>query len=167
MIRLQLEQLELFQKEDKLLTTLVLSLSPSAKSRERINIEIGRPAVSEKFKQKIIQFLEGPDISYCKPERSNTVYWRKMIRVIKFTSQNIYLLWIIKDTIELYNLENALQKVSYYTVQQLLKNEKHFFKIGESNDDYCRSEKCENVELLHIGVKYSSKRNGHDDLTLK
>ena len=145
----------------------MLSLSPSSKSRERINIEIGRPAVSEKFKQKIIHFLEGPDILYCKPGRSDTVYWRKMIRVIKFTSQNIYLLWTIKDTVELYNLENALRKVSYYMVQQLVKNEKHLFKSGESNDHYCRCKKCENVELLLIGVKYSLKRNGHDHLTLK
>ena len=114
----------------------MLSLSPSSKSREGINIEIGRPAVSEKFKQKIIHFLEGPDILYCKPGRSDTVYWRKMIRVIKFTSQNIYLLWTIKDTVELYHLENALRKVSYYMVQQLVKNEKHLFKSAKTLSCY-------------------------------
>ena len=87
-----------------------------------------------------------------------------MIRVIK---SKHYLLWTLKDTVELFNLENPLGKVSYHMVQQMVKNEKHLLNIGESKDDDCRCEKCENVELLLLGVKHSLKRNGHDDLALK
>ena len=60
--------------------------------------------------------------------------------------------------VELFNTENPLEKVSYYVVQQIIKNEKHLFKIGESKDDDCRCEKCENVELLLSGIKQSFKK---------
>lgn len=40
-------------------------------------------------------------------------------------------------------------------------------KTGESKDDNCRCKKCKNIELLLLGVKYSLKRNDHDDLALK
>ena len=46
-------------------------------------------------------------------------------------------------------------------MQQIIKNEKHLFKIGESKDDDCRCEKCENVELLLSVIKQSLKKNGH------
>ena len=51
---------------------------------------------------------------------------------------------------------------------QIIKNEKHLFKIGESKDDDCRCEKCENVLLLS-GIKQFEKKNGHNELafTLK
>ena len=52
-------------------------------------------------------------------------------------------------------------------VQQIVKNKKHLFKIGESKDDDCRCEKCKNIQFLLLGVKYLLKRNGHDNLALK
>ena len=60
--------------------------------------------------------------------------------------------------VELFNIEKPLEKVSYYGVQQIISNEKHLFKIGESKDDDCRCEKCENVELLLSGIKQSLKK---------
>ena len=42
--------------------------------------------------------------------------------------------------VELFNIEKPLEKVSYYGVQQIISNEKHLFKIGESKDDDCRCE---------------------------
>ena len=77
-------------------------LSPSSKprvltsARKRINNEIGYPAVSEEFKQKIIHILERPNILHCKPGKSATVYWGKMIKMIKFTSQNITFYELLK-----------------------------------------------------------------------
>ena len=68
--------------------------------------------------------------------------------------------------VELFNIENLLEKVSYYVVQQIIKNEKHLLKIGESKDDDCRCEKFENVELLLSGIKQSLKKNGHNELVL-
>ena len=56
--------------------------------------------------------------------------------------------------------------MSYYAVQQIIKNEKHLFKIWESKDDDCRCEKCENVELLLSGIKQSLKKNCHNELAL-
>ena len=40
-------------------------------------------------------------------------------------------MWIIQDMVELFNTENPLEKVSYYVVRQIIKNEKHLFKIGK------------------------------------
>ena len=78
---------------------------------------------------------------------------------IRYINQNItscgqssLVLWT-----KLFNIENSLEKVSYYAVQQIIKNEKHLFKIGESKDD-CRCEKYENVELLLSGIKQSLKK---------
>ena len=68
--------------------------------------------------------------------------------------------------VELFHIENLLEKVSYYVVQKIIKNENHLFKIGESKDDDCRCEKCENVEMLLSGIKQSSKKNGHNKLAL-
>ena len=50
-------------------------------------------------------------------------------------------------------------------MHQIIKNEKHLFKIGESKDDDCRCEKCENVELLLSGIKEFEK-NCHNELAL-
>ena len=72
----------------------------------------------------------------------------------------------IQGMVELFNIENPLEKVSYYVVHQLIKNEKHLFKIGKSKDDDCRCEKYENVELLLSGIKQSLKKNGHNKLAL-
>ena len=75
-------------------------------------------------------------------------------------------MWTIQNMVELFHIENLLEKVSYYVVQKIIKNENHLFKIGESKDDDCRCEKCENVELLLSGIKQSSKKNGHNKLAL-
>ena len=37
-----------------------------------------------------------------------------------------------------------LEKCLYYVLQQIIKNEKHLFKIGESKDHDCR---CESVRM--------------------
>ena len=49
-------------------------------------------------------------------------------------------MWTIQDMVKLFNIENPLEKVPYYVLQQIIKNEKHLFKIGESKDDDCRCE---------------------------
>ena len=121
-------------------------------------LELGCPVISAEFKERVIHFLERPDISYCKPGRADTVYCGKNNRGDKIYKSKHYLLWTIQDMVELFNIENSLEKVPYYLVQQIIKNDKHLFKIGESKDDDCRCEKCENVELLLSGIKHSLKK---------
>ena len=55
--------------------------------------------------------------------------------------------------------------MSYYIVQQIIKNEKCLFKTGESDNGDCRCEKCENMELLLSGIKQFEK-NGNNELAL-
>ena len=156
------------QKKAQILTHLVSHLSPNTKAkvfcsaRKKISLELGHPVISAEFKERVIHFLERPDISYCKPGRADTVYCGKNNSGDKICKSKHYLLWTIQDMVELFNIENLPEKVSCYAVQQIMKNEKHLFKIGESKDDDCRCDKCENVELLLSGIKQSLKKNGHD-----
>ena len=73
-----------------MLSHLVSHVSPNAKAkifcsamksaRKKISLELGRPVISAESKEKVIHFLERPDIvnleelEYCKPGRADTVY---------------------------------------------------------------------------------------------
>ena len=81
-------------------------------------------------------------MSYCKPGRADTVYCGKGEKVYR---SKHYLLWTIKEALELYNSEHST-KVSYHAVQQVIQDEKHLFKIGETTEDDCRCEKCQKCE---------------------
>ena len=148
------------QKKAQILSHLVSHLSPNTKAkvfcsaRKKISLELGHPVISAEFKERVIHFLERPDI----PGRADTVYCGKNNRGDKIYKSKHYLFWTIQDMVEIFNTENPLEKVSYYVVQQIIKNEKHLCKIRESKDDDCRCEKCENVELLLSGIKQSLKK---------
>ena len=152
------------QKKAQISSHLVSHLSPNTKAkvfcsaRKKILLELGRPVISAEFKERVVHFLERPDISYCKPGRADTVYCGKNSMNDKIYKSKHYLLWTIQDMVELLNIENPLEKVSYYVVQQIIKNEKHLLKKGESNDDDCRCERWENVVLLLSGIKQSLKK---------
>ena len=131
------------QKKAQILSHLVPHMSPNTKAkvfcsaRKKISLALGHPVISTEFKGRVIQFLERPDTSYCKPGRADAVYCGKNNGGDKIYKSKHYLLWTIQDMVELFNIENPLQKVAYYVVQQIIKNEKHLFKIGESKDDDC------------------------------
>ena len=152
------------QKKAQILSHLVSHLSPNTKAkvfcsaRKKISLELECPVISAEFKERVIHFLERPDISYCKPRRADTVYCDKNDRGAKIYKSKHSLLWTIQNMVELFNIENLLEKVLYYVVQKIINNEKHLFKVGESKDDDCRCEKCDNVELLLSGIKQSLKK---------
>ena len=81
----------------------------------------------------IIHFWGGQIYHTVNPKEQTLSIMIKTIGVI-YKSKH-YLLWTIQDMVELFNIENLLEKVSYYEVQQIIKNVKHLFKIGESKDD--------------------------------
>ena len=64
------------QKKAQILSCLVSQLSPNTKSkvfssaRKKISLELGHPVISAEFKERVIHFLEKPDISYCRPCKS-------------------------------------------------------------------------------------------------
>ena len=83
------------QKKAQILSHLVSHLSPNTKAkvfcsaRKKISLELGRPVISAEFKERVIYFLERPDISYCKPGRAALSIVVKTIGVIKYIDQNI------------------------------------------------------------------------------
>ena len=67
----------------EILSHIVSHLSPNTKAkvfcsaRKKISLELECPVISAEFKERVIHFLERPDISYCKPGRAGTVYCGK------------------------------------------------------------------------------------------
>ena len=112
------------QKKEQILLHLVSHLSPNTKAkvfssaRKKISLELGRPVISAEFKERVIHFLERPDISYCKPGRADTVYCGKNDSGDKIYKSKHHLLWTIQDMVELFNIENRLEKLSYCVIVQ-------------------------------------------------
>ena len=123
---------------------------------------MGRPTIPEETRKALVSFLERPDISYCKPGRGDTVYCGKNQAGEKIYKSKHYLLWTLKELVEIFNIDNSIQ-ASYYFMQKTVESEKHIFKIGDTAEDDCRCDKCENVELLLISVKNTLK-DSHPDL---
>ena len=69
------------QKKAEILSHLVSHLSPNTKAkvfcsaRKKISLELGYPVISAEFKERVIHFLDRPDISYCKPGRADSLLW--------------------------------------------------------------------------------------------
>ena len=108
------------QKKAQILSNLVSHLSPNTKAkvfcsaRKKILLELRRLVISAEFKKRVIHFLERPDISYYKLGRADTVYCGKNNSRDKIYKSKYYLLWTIQGMVELFNIENPLEKVPYY-----------------------------------------------------
>ena len=61
------------------------------------------------------------------------------------------MLWTIKELVALFNKEHDFI-VTYYSLQQVIKQEKHIFYSSQIFEDDCRRTKCENAELLLTGI---------------
>ena len=78
---------------------------------------------------------------YCgKDEDGNRTYKSKQ-----------YLLWTFREIVEKFNNEHN-DKIAY-AVQQTVKSTKYIVKIADTPEDDCRCERCENAELLLMGIK--------------
>ena len=148
-------------KKRQVLSRIISSLSPVSKkhvftsARKKLSLNAGRPSISDDTKETIKAFLERPDISYCKPGRNDTVYCGKNNEGIKEYKSKHYLLWTIREILDLFHKEHV--NTTYYAIHQVIANEKHICKVGDAADDDCRCEKCENVELLLTAIKQSLK----------
>ena len=112
----------------------------------------GRSSILKTTKEAVMSFLEVPDIINCKSGRKDTVYCRKDSNGEKIFKPRHYDLWTYKEIVGLYNSENELQ-ITYYTIQKIVSEEKHFLSASSTPEDGSRCEKCENLELLLHSVK--------------
>ena len=81
------------------------------------------------------------------------IYCGKNNEGIKEYNSKHYLLWTIREILDLFNKEHV--NTTYYAIHQVTANEKHICKVGDAADDDCRCEKCENVKLLLTAIKQS------------
>ena len=100
-----------------------------------------------KNKEVVMSFLKCPNISYCKPGRRDKIYCGKNKNSEKVYKPKHYLLWSLKEVVEMFNNEHDFN-ITYYNLQKLLKLEKHLLLSSQTPEDDCQCEKCENSELL-------------------
>ena len=63
---------------------------------------------------RIVAFLERPDISYCKPDRKETVYCGKDLNGVSVYKPKHYLLWTLHETLNQFNPDESFT-LTYYT----------------------------------------------------
>ena len=112
----------------------------------------------------LIAFLERPDISYCKPGQGDTLYCGKNEMGDKIYKSKHYLLWTFKELVEQYNADrdDGSDEISYYFLRSTVEAEKHIFKVSDTTEDDCCCKKCENLELLLIGIRRAIHKENKD-----
>ena len=74
------------------------------------------------------------------------------------------MLWTFKELVELYNADrdDGSDEISYYFLRSTVKAEKHVLKVSDTAEDDCRWEKCENLEVLLIGIRRAIHKENKD-----
>ena len=154
--------------EVKVLSALVKRLSPSKKknifsdARKEWSFTPGWPSKVLQNKNSIIAFLELPDINYCAPSRKDTAYSGKSSD-IKIYQPKHYLLYTYNKLLSLFNEENEA-KVSYSQVREIIASEKDLVMQGNTPEDDCRCETCENSELFLQSTEVYFNKEKQKDL---
>ena len=118
----------------------------------------------EQQREKVRNFIEQPDISWCSPERDDTIYCGKKDGV-KINKAKRYLLNSLREIVSLYNEEHADEKpTTYYQVRDNVEKEKHLILQDKKLDDDCKCEVCENAELLLGAAKTYLKKNEKNEI---
>jgi len=142
----------------KVISALVGSLTPKSKNsvyrrgRKKLNLEKPGPKRNPDVYKAILDFLYQPDITYCTPNRDDAVYCGKDENGNSQYKSRRYLLYSILEIVALFNEENE-EKVTYHKVREVINNEKEIIFQGDTPDDDCRCETCENAQLLLDAVK--------------
>ena len=80
---------------------------------------------AEESNKKILDFLEQSDIAYVCPGRKDTVYLGKDVTGERIYKAKHYLRWTFDEIVAMYNEDNPEDKVSYYRIQKLVKENKY------------------------------------------
>ena len=122
---------------------------------------------AEESNKKILDFLEQSDIAYVCPGRKDTVYLGKDVTGERIYKAKHYLRWTFDEIVAMYNEDNPEDKVSYYRIQKLVKENKYLKTIQEKPDDDCHCESCENVELILECLVCVLKRENESEMRRK
>ena len=114
---------------------------------------------------RILKFLEQPDISYVCPGRKDTVYVGKDERGESIYRAKHFLRWTLDEILSMYNDgKDDCDTVSYYRVQKVVSQTKHLKLASEKPDDDCRCEQCENVELILDSIYKTLRKEDERDM---
>ena len=113
-----------------------------------------------------LSYLEHPDISYCKPGgRRDRIYCGKNENSEKVYKPKHYLLWSLKEVVDMFNNEHDFNIT--YNLQKLLKLEKHLLLFSQTPEDDCQCEKSENSEMLLTSIKGTLIKSNYHELASK
>ena len=150
--------------------SLVKSLSPTKKTtvssagRKKLSWSSATGPRDEQQREKVRNFIEQPDISWCNPGRYGNVYCGKKDG-FKICKAKHYLLNSLREIVSLYNEEHADEKpTTYYQIRNTVEREKHLILQDKKQDDDCRFEVCENAELLLDAAKTYLKKNEKNEI---
>ena len=122
---------------------LVHGLSPKSKilvfkaSGRRMHDMVGQPNIPKATIDRIIAFLERPDISYCKPDRKETVYCGKDLNGESVDKPKHYLLWTLREILNHFNSDERFT-FTYYFLQKIVSEQKHIIHVGKTGGVDCR-----------------------------
>ena len=155
-------------KKKQIISKILSNFSPTGKeifaSARKSTSSAGCPSSGTiKNKEVVMSFLKLPNISYCKPGRRDTIYCGKNKNSEKVYKPKHYLLWSLKEVVEMFNNEHDFS-ITYYNLQKLLKLEKHILLSTQTPEDDCRCEKCENSELLLTSIKGTLIKSNYYEL---
>ena len=142
----------------KVISNLVTQLSPHSKTSVFASAwrSLNKPGQPQKKTtevwDRIVSFLEKPDISYCCPGQKDTVYCGKSEDRKKMFKPKHYLLHTIREVVAAYNEEHQ-EPITYYQMRDVIANERNIVTQALTPDDNCRCEMCENDELLLEAIK--------------
>ncbi|XP_066932919.1 glutamic acid-rich protein-like [Clytia hemisphaerica] len=92
-------------------------------------------------------FFERPDITYTNPGRKDHVYLGK-VNGEKLFAQKRYLLWTLREVLEILNDEKNQLKFTFRQMYKYIKTKKQIIFQGDIPDTSCLCEVCENTCLI-------------------
>ena len=116
-------------------------------SQRSVHDMAGQPNIPKVTTDRIIAFLERPDISYCKPDHKETVHCGKDLNEESVYKPKHSLLWTLHEILNQFDLDESFT-LTYYTLQKIVSEQKHYPCRRETAKDDCCCEKCENNKLL-------------------
>ena len=146
---------------------VIKSLASKFNVKVKLTQKVGRKKneLTEQENQWLVEFLNRPDISYTTPGRRDNVYRGKLDKVKKF-GQKRYLLWSIRDIMDLINGSKIVEsdsvmdtfelqfgkKLTFRQLYDLFKRNKQYIFNRKIAQWSCLCEICENAIFLVNGL---------------
>lgn len=154
---------------------ILQNLASKYQIRVKLHEHRGRPRklLTQEKKDWMYDFLSRSDMTYTNPGRKDTKYIKKVNGERTYLPKQ-YLLWTLRDTLEIINGESSKfydsfsEKLSFAQLYDFIKTNKQFVFNNKIPQSSCLCETCENIVLLAKGLnrnlqsEHKLPENPHD-----